>query len=108
MTTPNSDPDSDQPLQLQPHRDASRRTWWCSPHRQSRQSGGRGRPSRRLIIRASKDLERELARLKQIAESAHEVTCPQCQHTFTPKPTARMDSRDRIAYARLLAEAREG
>ena len=66
--------------------------------------GGRGRPSRRIVIRASKDLERELERLKEMAKAAHDVRCPKCSHTFTPKPTARMLTRDRITYARMLAE----
>jgi len=71
--------------------------------------GGRGRTARRTIIRASKDLDRELARLKRMAESVRTVhaTCPNCQHAFDFDPkevTGRMDARDRIAYARLLAD----
>src|SRR5260221_709761 len=66
--------------------------------------GGRGRPHRRLIIRAGQNLERELARLESMAKDAHKVSCPVCGNTFTPRPTSRMDTRDRIAYARLCAD----
>ena len=69
--------------------------------------GGRGRPHRRIIIRAGQNLERELARLDAIAKGAHDVTCPGCEHTFTPPPTATMPTRDRIGYARLLFEVKE-
>ncbi len=68
--------------------------------------GGRGRPHRRIIIRAGQNLERELARLDAIAKGAHDVTCPDCGRTFAPPPTATMPTRDRLAYARLLFEVK--
>ena len=51
-------------------------------------------------------MERELARLEAMAKAAHAVSCPKCGNTFTPRPTARMDTRDRIAYARLCADVK--
>lgn len=66
--------------------------------------GGRGRPHTRIIIRAGQNLERELARLERMAKDARKVKCPCCGNEFTPPVTGRMDTRDRIAYARLCAD----
>lgn len=113
MSAPDLPPDSDLPSDLPPQleptpmRPGGRGGALRTGNPGNR--GGRGRTARRTIIRASKDLDAELARLRDMANSAHEVTCPcGCGHTFTPKPTSRMDSRDRIAYARLLADIKAG
>lgn len=68
--------------------------------------GGRGRPHRRIIVRAGQNLERELARLERMAKDARKVSCPVCGNEFTPPVTGRMDTRDRIAYARLCADVK--
>lgn len=68
--------------------------------------GGRGRPHQRIIVRAGQNLERELARLERMAKDARQVTCPVCSNVFTPPVTGRMDTRDRIAYARLCADVK--
>src|SRR5437773_2001704 len=88
------------------HDDNEPKTLPPTPMRRGGRGGSlrRGRPHCRLVIRASKNLELELERLKEMATGAHDVRCPKCSHTFTPNPTARMPTRDRIAYARLLAE----
>ena len=77
---------------------------WIIPGGKPGNRGGRGRPHRRIIMRAGQNLERELGRLEAMAKAAHDVTCPGCGKTFTPRPTAKMDTRDRIAYARLCAD----
>lgn len=69
----------------------------------------RGRTTLKTIIRVSKDLDAELKRLREWANAALTVTCPcGCGHEWTPRPTGLMGARDRIAYARLLADIKAG